>query len=37
MANQHAAYANFYLAVRGAGRAWFDDVTLIHGERKDSS
>ena len=32
MANQRAAYANFYLAVRGAGRAWFDDVTLIHDE-----
>ena len=32
MANQRAAYAIFYLAVRGSGCAWFDDVTLVHDE-----
>ena len=32
MAHQHAAYAIIFLAVRGAGRAWFDDVTLVHDE-----
>ena len=31
-ANPRAAYAIFYLAVRGSGRAWFDDVSLIHDE-----
>ena len=29
---QRAAYALIFLAVRGAGRAWFDDVTLVHEE-----
>ena len=32
MAHQRAAYAYIFLAVRGAGRAWFDDVTLVHDE-----